>query len=286
MHRRWIINAALLAAAVVLGATLWSNPRSRAAATLPALTPFKPATVTRIALQRPGHATIRLVRDPHGHWQLTAPFPARADRFRAAAVADVANATVQDHFPAPADLARYGLAAPQAVLRLNGVPIEIGARQPFAPLRYVLVGHTVDLIPAEAIHPARLTVDSFLSTRLLGRAIHPRAFLMPAFTVARVKGIWRLTPASSRISNDHINSFVDKWRYARALQVTRYRGKGTILGRVTIRYERRAASHPRHGLLHIDILATTPEVVLLRPRERLAYHFPQEIGERMLHIAP
>ncbi|MDA8391004.1 MAG: hypothetical protein M0Z76_09800 [Gammaproteobacteria bacterium] len=285
MRKRWIINLVLLMAAGVLVATLWSNPRPHAAP-LPKLTSLKPGAVTRLTLQRTGHPTIRLVRDAHGHWRLTAPFAARADRFRAAAVADIAGATVQDHFAAPADLARYGLASPRAVLRLNGVTIQIGARHPLAPLRYVLIGHTVDLISAETVHPARLTVDSFLSTRLLGRHIHARAFLMPAFTVARVKGIWRLTPASSRISNDHINSFVDKWRYARALQVTRYHGGEPVLGRVTIRYEKRAGNRLQHGLLHIDILATTPEVVLLRPRERLAYHFPQEIGERMLHIAP
>lgn len=286
MRKRWIANLVLLALAVALLATLWTHPESRKTAELARLTLLKPGAISHITLQRPGQPVIRLVRDAQGDWQLVAPFHARADRFRAAAVADVADAAVHDHFAARPPLARYGLAPPQATLRLNGTTVHIGARHPFASLRYVQVGRTIDLIPAETIHPARLSVESFLSTRLLGRTIQPTAFIMPTFTVARVKGIWRLTPASSKISNDRINSFVDKWRYARALRVTRYDGHRPVIGRVTIRYTRRIGEHSERGLLHIDILATKPEVVLLRPRERLAYHFPQEIGERMLHIAP
>ncbi len=286
MRKRWLVNLALLAAALVLAAALWSHPKPAVRSAPPVLTALKPAAITRITIERPGYPTIGLERTARNRWRLTTPLAARADRFRAEAIANMADAAVEDHFAAPADLARFGLAPPQTILHLNGVALEIGARHPFAPLRYVLNGGTVDLIAAQALHPARLTLDSFLSTRLLGRQIQPTAFIMPAFSVTRVKGIWRLAPASNKISNDHINSFVDKWRYARALRVTRYHGRQPVIGQITIRYREGVGGRAHSRLLHVDILSTTPEVVLLRPRERLAYHFPQEIGERMLHIAP
>ncbi|MHB1566367.1 MAG: hypothetical protein ACYCXG_06580 [Acidiferrobacter sp.] len=286
MRKRWWLNAGLSLVVVALVVLLWAKPHRPPPPPPPAvLTPLKAAAVTAITLVRAGHPAIDLTRRGK-RWFLQKPFTARADRFRVAALTGILTAPVSDRFVAPtgATLTQYGLAPPQAVLTLNGLAIRIGARHPFAALRYVALRHHIALIPAETIHPRRLHVDGFLSTRLLGDHMHPVAFALPGFTVARRRGIWQLSPPMAHVSNDRINTFVDEWRYARALAVTRYHGQPAI-GLVTIRYHRRAAGDgPRLHTLTLDILARRPELVLFRPDEGLEYHFPAEIGQRLLRL--
>ncbi len=285
LTRRGLTNAILLIVAAVLGWLLWDKP-ARAPAAAPArLAPVRGATITNITIARPGRPVIRLRRDGT-RWQLLRPFKARADRFRVEALTDIVAAKPHDHFAIPkGSLAAFGLAPPRAVVSLNRERILVGRRRPFGDLRYVLIGHSIALVPAESIHPRRLTTDSFLSTRLLGDRIHPVAFTLPHLAVTRHHGIWHATPTPAHVSNDRINAFVDAWRYARALAVTRYHGTPPI-GRIVIHYDRQGPKKaaPPHALV-IDILATHPELVLLRPDQGLEYHFPQQVGQHLLTLA-
>lgn len=286
LGRRGLANIALLVVAIGLLWALWSRPAPRPPLPPARLAPVQGAAVTDITITRPGRPAIRL-RRATGGWQLVQPFKARAARFRVEALTDIVNARPHDRFVAPkGPLGAFGLAPPQAIVSLNHKRILIGRRRPFGDLRYVLTGHTIALVPAEIIHPRRLTSDSFLSTRLLGDQIHPVAFTLPHLTVTRRDGIWRATPTPAQVSNDRINGFVDAWRYARALSVSRYHG-APVIARVVIHYHERGQSKAlsRHTLV-IDILATHPELILLRPDQGLEYHFPQEIGERLLAIGP
>ncbi|WP_298135427.1 hypothetical protein [Acidiferrobacter sp.] len=283
--RRGLANTTLLAAAVALSWVLWARPKPQAAAP-PPLAPIQSSAITTITIMRPGRPTIRLRRIGR-HWRLVEPFKARAARFRVEAITDIVDSTPRDHFTPPkGPLSAFGLAPPRAVVILNTRRILIGRRRPFGDLRYILTGGDIALVPAEVIHPRELTSDSFLSTRLLGHGMHPVAFTLPHLTVSRHDGIWRAAPSEAHISNDRINGFVDAWRYARALSVSRYHG-APVVGRVVIAYHTRGAHKVRVAhTLAIDILARHPELVLLRPDQGLEYHFPQEIGKRLLAIGP
>ena len=285
LTRRGLINTALLLMAAILAWVLWHKPASPPPAPPARLAPVKGATITNITIARPGRPVIRLQRDG-ARWRLLHPLKARADRFRVEALTDIVAAKPHDHFAIPkGSLAAFGLAPPRAVVSLNHERILVGRRRPFGDLRYVLIGHSIALVSAESIHPRRLTTDSFLSTKLLGGRIHPVAFALPRLAVVRHRGIWRATPTPAHVSNDHINAFVDAWRYARALSVTRYHGTPPI-GRIVIHYNERGpkkAASRRHTLA-IDILATHPELVLLRPDQGLEYHFPQQVGQHLLTL--
>ncbi|MHB8254218.1 MAG: DUF4340 domain-containing protein, partial [Acidiferrobacter sp.] len=235
MTKRWFVNGALLLIALGLGLFLWHKPQPAAPRIPPKLAVIKTAAISAITVQRPDHHTITLKRKG-AQWFLLQPFKARADRFRVEALTDVIDARPHDRFLAPkaAHLTAFGLAPPQAILTLDHKRILIGKRRPFGDLRYVLIGHSVALVPAETIHPRRLNTDSFLSTKLLGDRVHPVAFTLPRFAVVRKQGIWRVAPKPSKVSNDRINTFVDEWRYARALSVTRYHGEPAV-GQIVIR---------------------------------------------------
>ena len=286
MTNRWFINGLLLCVALGLGFFLWRRPEVAAHAPAPKLAVIKTASVSTVEVQRKGQPTILLKREG-SRWFVLKPFKARADKFRVEALTDLLQAHTSDRFKAPQSrLAGFGLAPPQAVLTLNKQRVLIGRRRPFGDLRYVLVNHTISLVSAEAIHPRRLSPNSFLSTKLLSAKIHPLGFVLPHFAIVRKRGIWRALPKIARLSNDRINTFVDEWRYARALSVTRYHGQAAV-GRIVIRYRTQGVAKPsRPRTLTIDILATQPELVLARPDQGLEYHFPAEIGRRLLHLGP
>lgn len=286
MDKRWTVNALLFVVALGIGILLWAQGHHAPLPRAPApLIPIKVAALSTISVQRPGHAAI-LLRRSGTHWFLLKPLKARADQFRVEALTDVLDAGTRDHFAVPQKkrLAAFGLAPPQAVLTLDQKQVLIGKRRPFGDLRYILVNHTVALVPAETIHPRRLNTDSFLSTELLSTRVHPLSFTLPRFTVRRKEGIWRVLPKPVKVSNDRINAFVDGWRYARALSVTRYHGQRPI-GRIVIDYRLAKAHKLLIRRLIVDILSTSPELVLLRPDQGLEYHFPAEIGQRLLHLS-
>jgi len=288
IKKRGQANIALLV--IALGLVWFLKDKSKPVPTpaTPKLSKVKAAAITDITIRRQGHAQIVLKRKGT-QWFLQQPISARADQFRVEALTNVADSTPHDRFDAPKTRLRaFGLAPPQAVLTLNDQKILVGRRRPFGDLRYILIGHTIALVPAEVIHPRRLTSDSFISSELLSARIRPVAFTLPRFTVARDRGIWKVTPMPARLSNDRINTFVEGWRYARALSVSRYHHHRLPIGRVIIRY--RMASHkkplakPVIKTLDVDILTTRPELILLRPDQGLLYHFPAEIGKHLLHL--
>jgi hypothetical protein len=94
-------------------------------------------------------------------------------------------------------------------------------------------------------------------------------------------GAWQMAPANKELTSDRINAFVEEWRHAQALSVTEYSGK-TAHEKINFGF---AAGSPLKNL-EIGILAHKPELVLYRRDEGLQYHFPEELGARLLQLRP
>ncbi len=282
LTRRGWLNAALAVMAVALVMILEHSDKRPHRAAPRRLLAIHAGQITRITLARAHHRSMLIVRRG-SHWVLKRPFAARADRFRVESLTDLVRAHVHDRFPAPAALGAFGLAPAQARLSVNGTRVLVGRRQPFGNLRYLLIGHMVALVAADTIHPRRLTVDSFLSTRLFGKRVRPIAFALPGLTVARQHGIWRARPLPQHTSNDRITTFVDEWRYARALSVDRYHGE-PVQAHILIRYRVRGNHKGPVRSLTLGILERRPELALVRDDNGLVYHFPAETGERLLSL--
>jgi hypothetical protein len=116
----------------------------------PTLTGFAIESITEIRVER-GARLILAARRADAHWQLTHPAeqPARPERIRQ--LLAVARAPVRYSFAAPADLERYGLNTPAAVLHVKGrgIPptvLAFGNRDPDQGHRYVLLKDEVLLI--------------------------------------------------------------------------------------------------------------------------------------------
>ncbi|MHB1514873.1 MAG: DUF4340 domain-containing protein [Acidiferrobacteraceae bacterium] len=285
MRNRWLLNIGL--ALFIVGLLVWVHlrpPGRHKHPHYPALTALKPAGITRIRLSRPGHRMLVIAKSGRG-WHMTKPVSARADRFRVADLLHVTDASVHDSFTvSAAELGKYGLTTPLATLWLNHQKIEFGDENALGGLQYVLYRGRVALIPAYSFNPASMQIDNFYSSRLIEKNRKPVAFVFPKFRLTSHQGVWHLEPPDPHLSSDAVNSFVDEWRYARALSVSRYHG-AKVTGQVLITYRDRVAhgANVPHTLV-IDIIERAPELVLYRPDEGLEYHFPAQMGRHLLSL--
>jgi hypothetical protein len=139
---RWTRINLMLAVLVagLLGLHLWPTTPTQ-----PALTGLAAEQVSSIRVERGDRLRIALQRKQDA-WQLTYPHQADAKTERVRQLLAIARAPVQQTFPATADLSRYGLDRPHAVLQLDQLRLQFGDRDPAQESRYVLVEDDIRVI--------------------------------------------------------------------------------------------------------------------------------------------
>lgn len=141
MNRWTRINLVLaMLVAGLLGVHLWPTTPTN-----PALTGMAADQVSSIRVERGDRLQIALQRNQKA-WRLTHPHQAKAKTERVQQLLAVARAPVQQTFPATADLSRYGLDRPRAVLQLDQLRLQFGDRDPAQESRYVLVEDDIRVI--------------------------------------------------------------------------------------------------------------------------------------------
>lgn len=280
---RWWLNLALAVLVVALAVLLW-HARSRQGEDGgggPTLLALAPEDVARIRLERPNAPDI-LLEKADGGWRLRAPVEARVNDFNLRQLLRIARLRSERKLAAAtaSDYGGYGLDRPQARVWLNDEVLAIGALHPLEGQYYVLYRDAVHLVASHAVAAAFYDYTQFLDTRLLEEGLELVALKLPGFALRLEEGTWRRLPPIKDLSSDRINDFIAEWRNAHALRVARPAGSRRPQEWVTLEVKR----HGRLVRLQIGILARTPELVLVRADERLEYHFPQEMGKRLLEL--
>ena len=280
LRRRWLLNAALL---VLIGLLAWlamyrAGQEKDAAG--PPLTALAADAVMQLRIERPGHPAIVLEKTGND-WTLTAPVPARANRFNIEGLLRILAAPGATRFPAVAqDLAKFGLDQPQSRVRFGSEEIVFGSLHPLNNRIYVQHGNEIVLIPAHYLSSAVYPYSNFIDSRLFEEDRRITAIRLPDFTLTQKDGVWHRQPVQAGLTSDRINDFAAEWRNARALGVEKYSGK-EILDRIEITSLR----DDKTEKLTLGILAYKPDFVLYRQDENLEYHFTEDTGKRLLSIS-
>ena len=299
MNSRWALNAGMVVMVIALALVLFFKPGQHKPPAIPPLTDLSASRIDHIRLQRPGEPEIDLDKSA-GRWTMIAPRRARANSFRINELLHLATARIATHFAVPpADLARYGLAKPSAVVWLDSEKISFGGPHPLDPDHYVLYRGQVYVVPDHYDNAATAPLSGFFSTRLIN--IHRRllAMEMPGLILTRKPdGSWKVAPPDSKLSTDRVNTFVDDWRYAEALSVKPYSGK-PVIAHVRLTFAPapaktaggRPAASPGRGSLRsrvlvIGIVERRPELIFYRKDEGLEYKFPADMASQLLALKP
>lgn len=278
MRARWWLNLGLVAVAAALGWLLARQPGVEPATDQAPLTTRDPASVRHITVRRVGTEPIEITRDDAGRWRLSAPLKARAEPKRAEGLARLAAARSGPGFTADAAaLAEYGLQSPRLTLDLDETHIALGAEHPLGRERYALVDGKVRLVGLADLRFVPVTAADLIDPRLFAPGESPVTLELPGFRLAQGEKAWSLEPAGTQPSQDRLVAFVDEWIHARAVSVKPHDGQaptGTIKVELEIGGQRVSRT--------FGIVARAPELVLLRADEGLEYHFPAQLGARLL----
>jgi hypothetical protein len=285
MNRRWLLNSILLLAIAALTTVAVLRPGLKTTAPKARLTALDPRTIRHVRIEQPNRRTIVLA-DHDGHWYMEAPVGARAHVFNTARVLRVAMAVVQKKLPPTAgkDPAQFGLDKPRAVLQLDDQRITFGGTNPVNDLQYVEYQDRIYLVAGRNFQDVARSYSDFLDSHLFRQDRKPVALYLPGLSLILKDGRWIVHPGSDKLTTDRINTFVDEWRYAQALSVEKYQGK-PVHRQIRIRFAPdKKGGKP--GTVVVDILSRHGELVLYRPDEGLEYHFPEEVGKRLLELKP
>jgi hypothetical protein len=280
--RGWLSLAALAVVVAVLAAWVYNKPAPGRSDTY-ALSALDPRNVSRIRIERtpsagaenPARATETVVLEKHGaDWRMTAPIAARAEAFQVERLLAIVGARSTARYMA-SDRSRYGLDAPVAVITLNDQAFTFGAINKTTAEQYVATGNDVYLVPLAIGAALPRNPDTLLARKLFAPNEAPSRFDVPGFTVALEEGTWAVAPPMPDIGPDERNAWVDAWRQATAISVSRHTGTAAAQAEVKVQLKDGAA-------IVMPILQREPELVLLRTDEGVEYRFVADVARRML----
>lgn len=274
---RWMLNLALAAVVLGLAALVYFRPAPQAPPG-PPLTALSATAVHKVRIDRGGEAIV-LERTADG-WRLQAPIAARANEFNVDSLLRLVSISSSFQTAAdPAALGMYGLDKPLLRLQLNDEEIAVGAMHPMRQQHYVRYRDQVHLIPSYVLASAFQHYTNFIDTRLLEEGRTLRALRLPNLSLVQKDGTWQREPPlkEQELSVDRLNELVAEWENARALSVQKFTPR-PAQAQVRLTF----ATAPE--TLTLAILAYKPQLILARRDEGLEYHFPEEVGKRLLMV--
>jgi hypothetical protein len=274
VRQRTLINLALLLVVAGLALIIAFAPDEEAPLDLEPLSDENPRAVSRIRLKPAAGTSIEL-RRVDGAWHLVDPMRIAANDFRVKALVRVLEAPVHARMDAtPEQLARFGLAPPQARILLDDKVVLFGDTEPIHGRRYLLYDEKVALVDDDYFSHVRSSAANYVNLALLGRDPSPQSFVLPSIRVYRQAGNWHLDSDDENVDADSISMLVDAWRHAQATAVRPY--EQSLDWSDVIRIEL------ADGDLRFDLAHTEYELILGRPELGIQYHLTKAAGARLL----
>jgi len=271
MKQSFWLNIALLLGVAAAGAFVYLRPPAEERVEH-AVSALAPVSATSVRIERPGSEAVVLEKKD-GTWFLVAPFAARADEFMVQRLLAILQARTAHRFAAT-DLARFDLETPRARLVIDGQSFAFGLVNEISREQYVRSGDAVYALSARYGLALPVRPEALASKHLLAPGETPVRISPPSFSVARSGERWVLEPAAPDRSQDDVTRWVGEWQAASALRIEPHRqGEASESVRIELANGR---------TLVVEILARKPEVVFLRPDQRLQYHVGAEVGKRLL----
>jgi hypothetical protein len=265
------LNVALAAVVAALGAWVYFKPARDAPVEFP-LSALKPSEARSIRVERPGEPPIVLEKH-EGAWRVTAPFAARGDDLRVQRLLEIVEAKTAHKLPAT-DLARFELERPQASITIDGQAFAFGMVGAVAREQYVLTGGAVYTVHPRYGTALPASAGEVASRQLLAPGEAPLRIELKDFTVEQRDGKWTLSTGAGGLSQDDFIRWIEDWRLAGAARVEPA-VKGKTVAEIRVRLKDGKA-------LTLGVLAREPELVVVRPDEKLQYHFRPEVAKRLL----
>ncbi len=190
------------------------------------LTALQPADVNTINLLRPGEEKLHFHREADGwylrfhHPQLDEQRSLPASPFAMEQLLALCTTPSYTRFPlGDQDASKFGVAPAKAVVYLNGLELLFGDTDPIEHHRYVRIGDTMHLSDDRSYRQVLAQPEELVSKYLLPGTPALSAIAMDDMSLAKdANQHWQL--AGSDASADALQSLVDEWRHAHAIDIS------------------------------------------------------------------
>lgn len=276
--KRTHLNLLLLVAVAGLGAGVYFGQKKEEPAV--PLTALKPDTLTRIALEHPGHPKVVLEKQGSA-WKIVEPVKADTDELEVSALTNLATLGAKRKLPlSEVKLAELGLEPPAYRIALNDVTLDFGAQEPIEARRYVLTGGEVALVD----DPASAALDADYSD-LVAKPPVPEAAEIAKIElpsgVSVVLGAdgkrWEAAPLQPDISADAPQKLAHAWKDARAMWMAAdlpESSQGETV-KITLKDGRE---------LRFVVAERDPQVVLANPDLKVRYVMSKALETELLQL--
>lgn len=274
------LNVALVLVVAGLGAALYFSQKPEEKPD--PLTPLKPESLTRIALEHPGQPPVRLQKE-NGSWKLVEPVQAETDPYEVAGITALVNLPVKRRLqPGEAKRSDLGLDPPAYRVRLDDHTLDFGAVEPIEARRYLLVDGQVALVE----DPPASTLDADYSD-LVSKALLPAGaelvkLQLPVLTLQRAADgkAWTITPAPAAAAPEAAETLVKAWQDARAMWMAAEpagsaapQGEAVTLGLKDGRE------------IRFVVVEREPQLVLARPDLKVRYTLSKALETELFQLA-
>ncbi|MEJ2481082.1 MAG: DUF4340 domain-containing protein [Acidihalobacter sp.] len=279
-NRRLLLNLALLL--LVAGLALFIfYPRPKPAPQGFAVAPDVDTTAVRhIRIERHGRPSLVFERK-NGDWRLTAPISARVNPLMMRTLLQLPHERSTKRYAAAGlDVSRYGLKPPRASVYFGSTRIDLGSDNPINQLRYVLSGGELYLVTDRLSTLPEGAAANWVNLALLPPQARIVRLQLPSLDIrAKQPAGWVLQPEPAHYSADQVAALLNAWQHATALQLSAAPGTpASTQGDVRIEL----AGGTR---LHLQIVATKPQLVLRNPALGVEYRLPGVAAGRLLGLS-
>ena len=278
MTSRSLLNLTMLAAVASLAVWVYFKPKPQNDPQEYRISSQAAENVQSLRIERQG---VEIVLQKTGEsWGLLEPIQGRADEIKVGQILEILTATSLRRFPA-IDLERFDLLQPAARLYVDKELFSFGGFVPITNEQYVANNGSIHLLaPRYATMLARQPID-LLSPRLFAQGEIPIGFEFEKVKVMEWDDGWRIAPEKPKASltQNELIHWVQSWQqaYAAGLSLSTEGPSQAVDGKRGVRITLRGG-----GGIQLVVLQQQPELVLLRVDTGVCYHFPSEIGRRLL----
>lgn len=278
--RTWL-NIGLLVLVAGLVALVVYQPGIQPPEAPVTLTSLTPAQVDTIYIERKNRDGNITLKKDQGQWRMTEPLALPADAATIEQVLRLADTRSFRHYPiTEVDPTKLRLASPQVQLHLNDVEIAFGDKDAMESRRYARIGDTVHLINDDDYYILLAQLTQFADKSLLPDDKQAIEIILPdAHLVRQDDKQWNLKTAVAELSPTAVDVLAEEWRNAEAETVNLYEQRSSR-GTVIVHLE--GAENP----LQFEIVQRKGQFILARPDLGIQYGFPEDIGDRLLELAP
>jgi hypothetical protein len=275
MRTGWLVNLVLVLAVAGLAFYALYKPKDGESTPQYALTTLSPLQVKRIVIEPQGGSALELQKEGE-EWFLVQPMRARADRTQVDRVLDLLKARSKEKLAAN-DLQRFDLDKPVLKVTYDDQAVSFGTTNPLSQEQYVHAGDGVYLLSSLYRSQVPERPERVLTHALFRQNEKPVAFRFKTFSVEQHDGKWQVTPPAGKEppSQDDLNRWVDDWRLASSLLTQPANAKTSAKEWVDV-------SLAGSSTLRLGIVERAPQLILLRPDEKLTFQLSEEMRDRLL----